>query len=249
MIPNIISHIWLQGEDNIPEKYKQNRTFWELYHYRWTHMLWDEKSTIEMVKENIPQYLSYIENADTLINKVNIIKYLNMYFYGGVYADLDSYPITSIDELLNEHDFGNIDIDSKISFRYPFSMERNENKRIGDYDIIIPSRNCLVFYPDGRKILQLDNPFLISSPKNIFWLNLLEYCFKRTNLKGNPDDSRKYLVHEPYGPYGLTDYVFNEHYNVFMENIAILPHYFVFSNNDEKYEKKYIIHQAEASWK
>jgi len=241
MIPKIINHIWLQGENEIPKKYDSNRKLWKDLHPDWNFIIWNEKDTIKLINDKLPAYLKFIIDANNLINKVNVIKYLNLYFFGGVYCDLDTYPIKSLNNLFEETDLGNINLYSRLSDRYPYNIQ-NINKNLGKYDIIIPSRSSFIFYPNGDKIIMFDNPILIAKPFNIFWLKLIEYCSQRTDLKS--------CEHEPFGPFGLTEFVYKNYYNVNEHNIAILPSYFMLSpNNDDKYIKRYIVHEADYGWK
>ena len=242
MIPKIINHIWLQG--NIPDKYIDNYKDWGDLHPLWEHKIWDETSLVLLCsKEQINQY----KKLNTLINRVNFLKYILMYNVGGVYADLDTHPLKSIDDLLNEHILKDIDIDSLLSIYYPFNTEI-PNKKFKDYNIIIPSRRTLSFYPNGDKSLLLDNPFLISNKKNPFWINLIEFCLNRTNLKkGFNNTLSQDCSHEPLGPYGMTDFLFNGYHYPYKEGILVIPPIY-WSNIKTKSDNKYIIHDGDCGW-
>lgn len=238
MFPKIINHIWLQG--GLPKRYENNFQKWSNLHKSYEHNIWDESTLLNLCSSiQIEKY----KNINTLINKVNFLKYILMYKIGGIYADLDSYPLKSIDELLNQNYIYDIDLNSKLSIRYPFNVEIPIRK-FEDYNIILPTRPSLIYYSNGDKALLLDNPFLMSEPNNEFWINLIDFCEKRINIKhwfGNV------LPHEPYGPYGLSDFLFTNFKNPFLSNILILPPIYwcelkTISTN------QYIIHEANKGW-
>ena len=238
MIPEIINHIWLQG--GIPEKYTSNYQKWTDLNPTWQHNMWDEKSLLKLCNHN--QFI-YYHTLDTLINKVNFLKYILMYRIGGVYVDLDTIPLKSMDNFLNEVEVKNIDLLSTLSIRYPFNTEI-PIKRFNTYEIILPARPSLMYYPNGDKAILLDNPFLISSANNIFWINLIEFCSKRTNYK---EGFGAVLPHEPLGPYGMTDFLFNNYPSPYMQNILVIPP--IYWNEPKTIsDDQYIIHNSDKGW-
>lgn len=242
MIPKIIHHIWLQG--GIPVKYQDNFDKWDFYCNEWEHIVWDEYSLLNLCNDNQKEQYQKI---DSIINKVNYLKYILMYTKGGIYTDLDTYPLKPINELFNETEIKSLDIGSKLSIRHPFNTIKN-NKQFNEYSIIIPGRNTLFYYPNGDRTILLDNPVLISNSKNIFWLNLINFCEQRTNLKNGELKSHEYLPHEPYGPYGITDFVFNNFKLPYEQSILILPPTYLMGNPEKINDNTYIIHKADSGW-
>jgi hypothetical protein len=237
MIPKIINHIWLQG--GIPENYIDNYQKWNNLHPSWEHNIWDEKSlTFMCSKEQLTTY----KKLTTLINRVNFLKYILIYNVGGVYADLDSYPIKTIDIFLEQHLIKDIDIECILSTTYPFNTI-TPNKKFKEYQIIIPARKTTSFYSNKKSIL-LDNPFLISEEKNLFWIKLIEFCQNRKELK----QGFGYLLpHEPYGPYGMTEFLINSYHHPYEENILIIPPIY-WANPKTNSNNKYIIHNSDKGW-
>jgi len=246
MIPNNIHHIWLQG--GVPEKYQENYDKWETYLVGWEHHVWSEEELLSLcTDQQVEKYMK----IETLINRVNYLKYILLYNEGGIFADLDSYPIKNLDDFFNQTELKDIDVESKLSIRYPFNTEIPNNwkippRKFKEYDIIIPGRKTMMFYPNGDKPILLDNPVLMSQQKELFWLNLLKWCEKRTNLKSGALAEMEFLPHEPYGPYGITDFVFQNFDNPYNYRILILPPtYFL---GDGTYSSTYIIHAADQGW-
>lgn len=241
-IPYKIHHIWLQS--GVPEKYQENYDKWGKALPEWEHKVWDEESLLDLcTDEQVDQYIK----VETLINRVNYLKYILMYNEGGIYADLDSYPNKDIYEFFVQDKIEDIDLGSKLSIRYPFNLPIPK-KPFGDYHIIIPARKTMFFYPNGDKPLLLDNPIMMSIAGDRFWIDLIEWCEQRTNLKDGSMAGTEFLPHEPYGPYGMTDFLFKNFDNPYEDGILILaPSYFL-AENESKSENKYIIHAADQGW-
>lgn len=238
MFPRIINHIWLQG--GIPDKYINNYNEWCNLNPNYKHNVWDEYALLQLCSQ---QQIEKYTQLHTLINRVNFLKYILLYNIGGIYADLDSRPLKPLDELFNEIMIFDIDTSSILSNRYPFNLEI-PIKKFDYYDVIIPVRSSSMYYQNGDNPLLLDNPFLVSSLKNNFWLNLIQFCEKRNNLK---EAFGTILPHEPYGPYGMTDFLYSKFKNPFDENILLIPPIYW---NDPKTNSthKHIIHTADQGW-
>lgn len=234
MIPYKIHHIWLQG--GIPEEYNDNYRKWEEALPEWEHRVWDEISLLDLCSTN--QKKTY-QKLDTLINRVNYLKYILLFREGGIFADLDTYPLQDLYKFFVQDEIKDVNLQALLSIRYPFDKEIKK-KPFGDYEVIIPARKMLSYYEDGSKCLLLDNPVLMSAERNLFWLELLKWCGGRKNVKD--------LVHEPYGPYGLADYVFKTYKNPFEEGILILPPTYLMGWEKEPNENMYIQHQANRGW-
>ena len=236
MIPYKIHHIWLQGE--FPDEYRENYNRWDAFLIDWEHKVWSEEDLLELcTDEQVGEY----SKVESLINRVNFLKYILLYEEGGIYADLDSYPIKDIYSFLVEDEVQEINLTSRMmSERYPYN-EGIPNKPFGEYDVIIPGRNTLSYYPDGRRTVLLDNPVLMSHQKDLFWIDLIRWCWERENLKEG-------LPHEPFGPYGMSDFLIHNFKNPFKEGVLILPPTYMMGDPNNITDKTYIIHLANRGW-
>jgi len=229
-----VHHLWLQGD--YPEEYQENFEKWSMYG---NNHVWNEEELLGLCTDKqIYQYMK----ISTLINRVNFLKYILLYSEGGIYADLDSYPIKDIHQLFEQTEVKGIDRDAKLSIRYPFNTPMSK-KRFGDYDVILPARKTMFFYPNQAKPMLLDNPVLIAAKvKNDFWLKLIDHCLQRINSKPG-------LPHEPFGPYGMTDFLFQNYYKPYEEGILVLPFQYLIENPEKMDENTYIVHAAKGGWK
>jgi hypothetical protein len=226
-----VNHIWLQG--GIPDEYTENFKKWSSY----DNKVWNEEELLGLcTDEQVEQYTK----IESLINRVNYLKYILLYSEGGIYADLDSYPVKKLKNFFRRTKVQGIDKEAKLSIRYPFNTGI-PNKLFSEYDIIIPGRKTMSFYPNGAKPILLDNPILISkNSKNQFWLKLIQHCLRRKNSKPG-------LPHEPFGPYGMTDFLFTNYYKPYQEGILVLPPQYLTGWEIDK--NTFIVHEAKGGWK
>lgn len=89
MIPKIIHLHWF-GTKPLPESYRKNLARWELLvaDTEWQISLW----TDERVQYD-PLHAMLIDNGAKPVQISNIMRYLSVYLYGGMYVDFDIIPL------------------------------------------------------------------------------------------------------------------------------------------------------------
>lgn len=103
-VPKIIHRIWFDFNEckggsnfnktktytNIPEKFKVDYDLCHKIHKDWKVILWNKKSADKFVQKNFDQELWLIyDNIDYPVQKVDMLKYMVLYIYGGVVLDID----------------------------------------------------------------------------------------------------------------------------------------------------------------
>jgi len=98
MIPKMIHQTWKTKE--IPEHFKKATASWRQHHPDWKYCLWTHKALQGFVKRKFPRlwplYLLYPED----IQRVDAARYMFLYYYGGLYSDLDIVCIRPMDPFL-----------------------------------------------------------------------------------------------------------------------------------------------------
>jgi mannosyltransferase OCH1-like enzyme len=94
-IPKIIHQTW--KDNNIPEKWKLSQTMWQKHHPDWQYILWTDKMIREYIKLGYPQFLKRFDSYKYNIQRVDMIRYFILKDFGGIYSDLDLYPVTNIE--------------------------------------------------------------------------------------------------------------------------------------------------------
>lgn len=113
MIPKIIHQTWksfddlenhyplrnkqLEYEVNFLDCYKS----WDEYNPDYDHIFYDDDEVKKFFKYEFPEYEELVETLP-LIEMLDLFRYLLIYKYGGVWADIDCFCYRSFDELLDK---------------------------------------------------------------------------------------------------------------------------------------------------
>lgn len=164
IIPKLIHQIHfgtrdyiLPFEGNIQEIKKLNPNY--------SYKLWNEDEANELILTRFSEYYSYYKNL-SLIEKSDFFRYILMYFYGGIYFDLDVQLHKSLDEFFSYN---------KINYRTLRGVtvlpERGtvENLNFYKYDVILNSEN---YIHNGETYV--NNFCILSRPNHILWKRLLD---------------------------------------------------------------------------
>lgn len=111
-IPKRIHQIWIQGSESLSKIQNEFRQSWIDKNTDWKYRLWSLEDLDDILSHNQVSNLSVTTKAiKTAIMKINayagkadIMRYLIMYLYGGVYLDVDTKCKTSLSKLLKEED-------------------------------------------------------------------------------------------------------------------------------------------------
>lgn len=103
MIPKIIHQTW--KTNNIPDEWVYHVNSWKWNHPTWEYKLWTDKTALEFVAENYPQYLAKYCGFPYNIQRADFIRYLVVYHFGGIYADIDYECLRPFDDLVEKASF------------------------------------------------------------------------------------------------------------------------------------------------
>lgn len=152
--PKIIHQTW--KERKLPEKCVDYVSAWKSLHRDFEYIFYLDEDLREAVKKYTPKFISLYDAMKRNIERVDFARYSILYGIGGVYADLDTLPLRSIEPWLEK---GKV-----VLGREPLEHSRT-------------------LY--GREIV-LCNAFMISPPKEEFWMGLMEYISKNYDPNSDP---------------------------------------------------------------
>ena len=109
IVPRNIFQTWKPKEISNPIL-KAWQASWKLHNPTYTYELWDDNDNRQFVVEHFPDFLQVYDSYDKMIKRADAIRYLYLYKFGGVYADLDFECIRSFEPILQFLDNQNIDI-------------------------------------------------------------------------------------------------------------------------------------------
>ena len=98
-IPKIIHQTWKNND--IPEKWKISHTEWQRLHPDWIYHLWTDSEIRSYIAEHHPDLLILHDSYKYPIQRADMIRYIVLYDFGGLYSDLDLYPTKNIESYLN----------------------------------------------------------------------------------------------------------------------------------------------------
>jgi mannosyltransferase OCH1-like enzyme len=102
---NIINKI---KKAKIPQKYKKYAISWVSNNKEWKYILWNSSMMDTFLYSYYPDILPLYQNLDLMIMKIDFMKYIILYHYGGVYADIDTVSLKNINPLIKYYNKANI---------------------------------------------------------------------------------------------------------------------------------------------
>lgn len=100
-IPHHLHQSW--KTHTLPKKFDRWHASWLQLHPHWNVTLWSDADNDNFVKTHYPWFFPTYSNFPRKIMQVDSVRYLYLYHYGGVYADLDVKALKNLDPLLANH--------------------------------------------------------------------------------------------------------------------------------------------------
>lgn len=165
--PRVLYQTW--KTKILPAKFLSNQKRWfDILEYnptlpsgsiegqKWRYVLFDDSDLRKLVEMNFPKYLEAYDGFTKNIERVDFARLVMMYL-GGVYADLDTYPVKPIDRY--------VEMNKIILGREPIehAKELYDNR-----DVVI----C--------------NAFMMSPPGKKIWVDLMDYVVKNYEANYKP---------------------------------------------------------------
>ena len=110
MIPKIIHQIYFNLHDKKIEEiplFKTSSERIQKMYPDFEYKIWNEESCSLLVKTELPEYFKFYTNLRYEIQKIDYMRFVLLYLYGGIYIDLDLIPIQKMDSVLNQPFFTN----------------------------------------------------------------------------------------------------------------------------------------------
>lgn len=102
LAPKILHQILLQeGRNSSFTKYHSARQSCISVHPDWEHLLWTDDNATDFVRTHYPDILPHYSHYAQTIQRTNILRYLLLHHYGGVYLDVDITCRVPLDTLLH----------------------------------------------------------------------------------------------------------------------------------------------------
>lgn len=100
-IPKIIHQTW--KDTQIPRKFVKWIQSWRKNNPDWEYWLWTDKSARQLIAERHPSILNMYDNYNEGIRRADALRYVILYEFGGVYADMDMESLKSLDPIARKY--------------------------------------------------------------------------------------------------------------------------------------------------
>jgi hypothetical protein len=98
MIPKILHFVW--KDEAIPAEFRHYHESWRRHHPDWEVKVWTDQQSESFIAAHHPDLMALYQSYPQAICRADIIRYLVLEYFGGVYADLDVECLRPIDPLL-----------------------------------------------------------------------------------------------------------------------------------------------------
>lgn len=226
MIPKVIHQMWVQGFDSMPDIYKEWSSKWKTTHPNWELKFWSDTEALKFIEENYPHYLEVYKKLIP-VKKTDFFRLLLLYHFGGVWVDTDTYPVKSLDMLIDR--FGLNNYDMVVSF------ENDRSCSIWKIEVLKRDENLKKKYEKNPKSLNLvvGSAFLMFKPGQEFLIKFIEDVKNKTDMP----------VLEHYStwawtPY-LADYIDSLNIKILLAKHCLMP---------IETEDTYMVHMYDGTW-
>jgi mannosyltransferase OCH1-like enzyme len=96
-VPKRIHQIWMQGKD-VPARYDAARQSWRDMHPDFAIQLWSEPELKALVQHT--HWEQALQLCQSMIQRADLYRCALLEYYGGIYADMDTYALESFAPLL-----------------------------------------------------------------------------------------------------------------------------------------------------
>lgn len=76
---------------------------WLKYNSDYEYWFWTDELARQLIKDKYPHFLSIFDSYSEGINRADAVRYIILYEYGGIYADLDMESLKSMDPILRKY--------------------------------------------------------------------------------------------------------------------------------------------------
>ncbi len=100
MIPKLIHQTW--KSDVVPTRLQPLVASWQAKNPHWRTILWTDRDLLSFVAEHHPAQLELFTSYSSGVARADAARYMLLKTFGGVYADIDTECLNSLDDLVDE---------------------------------------------------------------------------------------------------------------------------------------------------
>ena len=177
-IPKVTHQVWMQGWDQLPQKFHKNVEKLHRLNPDWEHKTWDEAQLRKACEEYGPECVTRFDSYEHFIQRVDFGRYVILYLYGGVTVDCDMEAFRPLSEM------------SEIDFSPLIVVKANNSKFETGFVTAAHVVNDDWF---------INNGFIATKPRNPDIKRLVESCIN-DRTKREDYFSQEYFISTTTGP-------------------------------------------------
>lgn len=151
-IPKKILQTWKSRTD-IPANFQYWSQTWKAMNPDYEYILWDDADNRAFIAEHFAWFLPTFDAYPKNINRADAVRYFFLYYYGGIYADMDFECLKPMDSLIAANPSASV-ILGKMS---------SNTKRVFHTTNSIP------------------NALMISAPRDPFWIFVIQQLIQSSS--------------------------------------------------------------------
>lgn len=98
-IAKIIHMTW--KSKNLPDQYQANVNKWQDLHPDYKIIIYDDQDLRNYIVTHYSEFLNLYDDFPKHIMRIDFVRYAILHREGGIYADMDTYPIKNFDDFLD----------------------------------------------------------------------------------------------------------------------------------------------------
>lgn len=99
-IPKILHQTW--KDHNLPKGLERLSNTWQKHHPDWEFRLWTDADNNKFIETFFPSFKERYESYPSNIQRVDAVRYLILYQYGGMFVDLDFECYKNMEDILDD---------------------------------------------------------------------------------------------------------------------------------------------------
>ena len=165
-IPKIIHRVWMVFDPLKPDMsavYKKYDKRLKELHPDWQIMEWDDKSSLEFVKQFYPDFLPTYYSYVIPVQRLDAMRYLLVHHYGG------------------------------LAIQHSFYVQKNLEPLLRGYEFVVAESNYNKNNISNLNTLIINNNFFAGMPKHPIMTKTIEYLTIRMKIQGQHSDNLWYV--------------------------------------------------------
>lgn len=180
-IPRIVHQMW--KNNNIPQQWLMSSKSWKILNPRISYMFWTDHLLEKFISRTYPWLLKHYKAYAYNIQRADMARYVLLFHFGGLYADLDVECRTQLDYLFKKIDTGNFTVGVAPTEPYGFSNDLIFAKPRSHF-----MKQVLLGLKTSNRWFYLPYLTVMLSTGSLYFTSVIEHYPKKSDIYILPQD-------------------------------------------------------------